>query len=108
MGTVVLDDGAGPVDNLLIALDLRHDLRLHLQWREWNFQLAEFRFRYLGESPSGCPCLHGGNEAGDGQSNIFWRDPRPIPYDNILEPLIGSHFDPVDSDPADSSTCRHD
>jgi hypothetical protein len=37
LGTVVLEDSAGTVDDLLVALDLRHDLLLHVQRRYGNF-----------------------------------------------------------------------
>ena len=33
VGAVVVEDGAGAVDDFLVALDLRHDLLLHLQRR---------------------------------------------------------------------------
>ena len=34
VGAVVVEDGAGAVDDFLVALDLRHDLLLHLQRRQ--------------------------------------------------------------------------
>ena len=34
MRAVVLDDGARPVNDLLVAFDLRDDLLLHVQWGE--------------------------------------------------------------------------
>ncbi len=41
MGAVVVEDGAGAVNDLLVALDLRHDLLLHLQRREGNLDSLE-------------------------------------------------------------------
>ena len=38
MGAVVVEDGAGTVDDFLVALDLRHDLLLHLQRRQGDLE----------------------------------------------------------------------
>lgn len=42
VGAVVVEDGASTIDDFLVALDLRHDLRLHLQWRQRNLEFFEF------------------------------------------------------------------
>ena len=42
VGAVVVEDGAGAVDDFLVALDLRHDLLLHLQRRQGDF-VASFK-----------------------------------------------------------------
>ena len=38
---VVVDDGAGTVDDFLVARDLRHDLLLHLQRRQGDLEFGE-------------------------------------------------------------------
>ena len=37
---VVVEDGAGAVDDFLVALDLRHDLLLHLQRRQGDLVIT--------------------------------------------------------------------
>ena len=39
VGAVVVEDGAGAVDDFLVALDLRHDLLLHLQRRQGDLEV---------------------------------------------------------------------
>ena len=41
VGAVVVEDGAGAVDDFLVALDLRHDLLLHLQRRQGDLDLLD-------------------------------------------------------------------
>ncbi len=43
MGAVVVEDGAGAVDDFLVALDLRHDLLLHLQRRQGDLEFLDVR-----------------------------------------------------------------
>ena len=40
VGAVVVEDGAGAVDDFLVALDLRHDLLLHVQRRQGDLEIA--------------------------------------------------------------------
>ena len=41
VGAVVVEDGASAVDDFLVALDLRHDLLLHLQRRQGNLEVLD-------------------------------------------------------------------
>ena len=41
VGAVVVEDGAGTVDDFLVVLDLRHDFLLHLQWRQGDFDFTD-------------------------------------------------------------------
>ena len=41
MGAVVVEDGAGAVDNFLVALDLRHDLLLHRKRRQGDLEVFD-------------------------------------------------------------------
>ena len=41
LGAIVVEDGAGAVDDFLVALDLRYDLPLYLQRRQGDFDLSE-------------------------------------------------------------------
>jgi len=43
VGAVVVEDGAGAVDDFLVALDLRHDLLLHLQRGEGDLEFGKRR-----------------------------------------------------------------
>ena len=53
VGAVVVEDGAGAVDDFLVALDLRHDLLLHLQRRQGNFDASSnFAAIMLSECPT--------------------------------------------------------
>lgn len=40
VGVVVVEDGAGSGDDFLVALNLRHNLLLHIQRRQGNVDLA--------------------------------------------------------------------
>ena len=43
VGAVVVEDGAGAVDDFLVALDLCHDFLLHLQRRQGDLDSTQIR-----------------------------------------------------------------
>lgn len=52
MGTVVVEDGAGAVDDFLIALDLRNDLLLHLHRRQGDLDSLQISLGDVNKSNS--------------------------------------------------------
>src|SRR3989338_4793574 len=88
MGSVAVKDGAGAVDDFLVALDFRHDPFLLGERRERNFECGEVRLGYFFKGSARCHQLHSWYQLRYGIGNVSGICLRNILDDDVLESLI--------------------